>query len=199
MITNQLNEVTFTAKDIEYYRNQYDKIRQKSSTDKVADEIFNDKYGFYLADLDVPIDEMNTTSNYAGGEGPQRTPFAFQAKNQRASDKKKQDQNIAATGWEGRWKQTNKWFKKMDEVLNEVSYKQYKTDESMTNKQKINNAIIEINRKLHEIERAVKHASKLKTEVGADQGIFLKGTMTKFHKINERMLRISNYIREMSK
>ena len=100
---------------------------------------------------------------------------------------------------------TNRFFKELGEMyqrevnkINELSYDQFKTDNSKTDRQKINLNIKEINRMLSEVERMITHASKLKTESGADSGVFWKGTVDRFTKINEKMLRLSNKIREMN-
>ena len=54
------------------------------------------------------IDEASMTGNLDGGEGPPKTPYAFQSKKQRAQDKKKEDE--IATNSTG--------FVKMNEVTN---------------------------------------------------------------------------------
>ena len=37
------------------------------------------------------LEEASMTGNLDGGEGPPKTPYAFQSKKQRAQDKKKED------------------------------------------------------------------------------------------------------------
>lgn len=83
--------------------------------------------------------------------------------------------------------------------LNEISYKDYKLDDSVSVKQKLNNSILEINKVLAKSEKLIGHALKLKMEVGADQTIFFKDTFRKFTKIGERMNRLQSKIREFSK
>lgn len=83
--------------------------------------------------------------------------------------------------------------------LNEISYKAFKSDNTNTVKQKLNNSITEINKGLSRAEKLISHALKLKTEVGADQSIFFKDTFRKFSIIGERMNRLQNKIREFSK
>ena len=93
-------------------------------------------------------------------------------------------------------------FLKINEALdslNEISYKDFKMDDSQSTKGKLNNQIVEINRALIHCEKLINHASKLKTEIGADQTIFFKDTFRKFTKIGERMNRLQNKIREFSK
>ena len=94
------------------------------------------------------------------------------------------------------------FYKKIEaqiESLNELTYNDYRADESMTSKSKINTGIKEISKQLYEMDKSLNRISKLKTEIGADQSVFLKSTMTKFSKISERLLRLSNKIREVSK
>lgn len=80
-----------------------------------------------------------------------------------------------------------------------VSYREYKKDESATPSQKVNKSIMEVNRMLAEIERVVAHNLKLKNESGINSGQFWKSTGVRFSKINERIVRISNRLKELSK
>ena len=81
--------------------------------------------------------------------------------------------------------------------LNEITYKEYKADESMSPKKKVNKAISEVNRKLYEIEKTVNRNIKLKTETGVDAGQYWKSTKSKMLKISERMVRISNKLKQL--
>ena len=80
-----------------------------------------------------------------------------------------------------------------------VSYREYKKDESASPSQKVNKSIMEVNRMLAEIERVVAHNLKLKNESGVNSGQFWKSTGARFSKINERIVRISNRLKELSK
>ena len=80
-----------------------------------------------------------------------------------------------------------------------VSYREYKKDESTTPSQKVNKSIMEVNKMLAEIERVVAHNLKLKNESGVNSGQFWKSTGARFSKINERIVRISNRLKELSK
>jgi len=80
-----------------------------------------------------------------------------------------------------------------------VSYREYKKDESATPSQKVNKSIMEVNRMLAEIERVVAHNLKLKNESGVNSNQFWKSTGVRFSKINERIVRISNRLKELSK
>jgi hypothetical protein len=67
----------------------------------------------------------------------------------------------------------------------------------MSAKKKVNLAIKEINRKLYEVEHLVNQNSKLKTEMGVNQGQFWESTKIRFGKISERMLKITRNIRDL--
>jgi hypothetical protein len=140
--------------------------------------------------LDRLNENMNTTSD---GEVV-NTPYAF--------SKKVQDPDDDAFSEDV--PETDLFFKKMEESLlkiqklTELNYKDYKSDGSRTERQKINSNILEINKKLREVEQMIGHASKLKLETGANQDVFWKGTLSSFLKIKERLNRLSNKIVEMS-
>lgn len=85
-----------------------------------------------------------------------------------------------------------------NEILNEANYKEFKTDSSVTTKQKINNNISEVNRLLSQVEQLVTHAGKLKTETSADQSIFYKNTFKRFNQVSEKMNRLQAKIRELT-
>lgn len=126
----------------------------------------------------LPVDEDNTT----GSDGFYNTPYAF-----RKSVKKVHDDSYSEPVEE-----------MYERAITEINYKDFKNDSSTTQRQKINNNILEINKMLKEVERMVTHASKLKLESGADQGIFWKGTLGKFQNIDQRLNRLSNKIREFN-
>lgn len=120
------------------------------------------------------ICEDNTTSSLDGGEGMQQTPNAFRRKVKKPSDTT------------------------YCEPVNEVAYKEWVNDATMSPKQKINKAILEVARNLYEVDRLISRSAKLKTEINADQSIYWKNTVNKFTKINERLLKISSKIRNIS-
>lgn len=149
-------------------------------------------------DIDEILEEDNVTSNLDGGEGQLNTPFAF-------SKKVKDPDDLS---YSEPVHHTEKFYKKFESIqanledkiarLNERSYQDFKQDDSKNEKEKINGHIIEINRKLREVEQMINHASKLKLETGADHGIFWKGTIGNFLKIREKLTRLSNKIVEFS-
>tara|TARA_R100001126_G_C4880814_1_gene178993 strand:- start:30 stop:662 length:633 start_codon:yes stop_codon:yes gene_type:complete len=149
------------------------------------------------------LDEMNVTGNLDGGEGPPRTPYAFG----KEEDEKKSAEKLGMK----KVPKTNKYFKPMEGksaykkmmsemhgLVNEVSYRDYKKDPTSTPQQKVNRGINEVNKMLGEMEKIVQNNLRLKTEMGVDSSHFWKSTGRRFAKINERMTRISNRLKELS-
>lgn len=130
------------------------------------------------------IDEDNTTGSGEAFE----TPFAFGKKVKRPND----------ASYSKEVDETHNFFKKFESKINEIAYNDYKKDETRNEKQKINANIIEMNKKLREVEQMINHASKLKLETGQDQGVFWKGTINSFVKIKERLNRLTNKLVEIT-
>ena len=157
-----------------------------------------DKGSWLGEEDDDCLEEDNTTSNLDGGQGQPNTPYAF-GKKVRDPDDDSYSEPVNTT---------ERFFIKIDDIynrlnekvqsLNELNYKDYKRDDTRSERQKINANISEINKKLREVEQMINHASKLKVESGSDQTVFWKGTLGNFSKINERLIRLSNKIREMN-
>tara|TARA_R100000664_G_C2749834_1_gene137159 strand:- start:2 stop:511 length:510 start_codon:yes stop_codon:yes gene_type:complete len=153
-------------------------------------------------DSNEDLEEMSVTGNLDGGAGPPKTPFAFQGKSKK-NKKKRMKSATDSTGYSlaENLKEENNMstYRKMMDVmhLNEITYKEYKADESMSPKKKVNKAISEVNRKLYEIEKTVNRNIKLKTETGVDAGQYWKSTKSKMLKISERMVRISNKLKQL--
>ena len=91
-----------------------------------------------------------------------------------------------------------KMMSEMYGVVNEVSYRDYKKDPTSTPQQKVNRGINEVNKMLAEMEKIVQNNLRLKTEMGVQSNHFWKSTGKRFAKINERMTRISNRLKELS-
>ena len=145
------------------------------------------------------LDEMNSTAS-AGGE--YNTPYAFG---------KADDEDVVKPAGMKKVPKTNKIFKPMEGkstykkmmsemygVVNEVSYRDYKKDPTSTPQQKVNRGINEVNKMLAEIEKIVQNNLRLKTEMGVQSNHFWKSTGARFAKINERMTRMSNRLKELS-
>lgn len=105
-----------------------------------------------------------------------------------------------------RSKKTNTLFKPMESTyvqmansmwLTEVSYNDYKSDTSLSDKKKINTAINEINSQLFRIERFLNQNRKLKTELNIAEDQYWKSTAGKIIKMNERLKQIQRHLQEM--
>lgn len=134
--------------------------------------------------------EMNTTAS-AGGS--YMTPNAFSKNKDSYKKKVPKDYDKVKTEYvEGLTRQ----------VLNrisEITYTDFKNDDTSTNKQKINRSIANISNQMLQIEQSLKRITRLKTEIGADSSVYLSDTLKRFNKISQRILRIGNYIRELNK
>ena len=155
-----------------------------------------------LEESQEELDEMSVTGNLDGGEGPPKTPFAF-GKGRNMDKKKTKDISTNSTGFSIVKEKPKKVFKgSMGEsiykkVMSEINYREYKKDETMSAKQKVNNSIKEVNRKLYEIERIIHQNNKLKTEMGITSENYWKSTRAKFGKISERMVRVGHAMRKL--
>lgn len=115
--------------------------------------------------------------NITGGGEAYDTPKAF---------KKKKKKDIEEST-----------FIKMSKLMNlsEINYKEYRNDESLNSKQKVNKAIREVNSRLFKIERMVNQNIKLKTEDGIDETKYWKSTRLNLQKISNRMVEIAQKLR----
>ena len=138
-------------------------------------------------DEDSELEEMNVTGNLDGGEGPPKTPYAFGDMD---------DEDVEKAGYK-KFKQES-MFMKMSKQLHEVSYRDYKKDPTSTPQQKVNRGIMEVNKMLAEMEKIVHNNLRLKTEMGVQSNHFWQTTGKRFLKINERMIRIANKLKELS-
>jgi hypothetical protein len=132
------------------------------------------------------LEEMSVTGGLDGGEGPPRTPYAFG---------KQDDEDIEKGGYK---KVKESTFIKMSRLMNEVSYRDFKKDPTSTPQQKVNRGIMEVNKMLEQMEKIVNNNLRLKTEMGVQSNHFWKATGKRFSKINERMIRIANRLKELS-
>lgn len=143
------------------------------------------------------LEEINVTSNIAGYS----TPGAFQGKSKKRKSKRMKSA-VNSTGYSVvKDIDENKvsTYKQMMNMmhLNEITYRDYKSDDTFSSKQKVNIAISEVNRKLYEIEKTITRNIKLKTETGVDSSQYWKSTKGKMLKISERMVRISNKLKHL--
>jgi len=124
------------------------------------------------------------------------TPKAFKKKDDEDDVEEAWGDNAEVYGYKKVKKESI--FKRMasQSFLKEGSYKDYKRDETMSSKQKVNKAIKEINSKLFVIERLINQNVKLKTEDGVDSTKYWKSTRGNLYKISEKMIRISEKLRK---
>jgi hypothetical protein len=156
------------------------------------------KFKKYLHETE--LEEENVTGNLDGGEGPIETPYAF-GDDSKASKKKQKDNAEASTNFE--LVKDSLYIRMMKSIsstgtLNETSYRDYKKDPTSTPQQKVNRGIAEVNKMLSMMEKVVNNNLRLKTEMGVQSDHFWKSTGNRFAKINERMTRISNRLKELS-
>lgn len=84
------------------------------------------------------------------------------------------------------------------DTINEASYMDYKNNQDLSSKQKVNNSILEINKQLKLIETTLKHNLKLKQELNINNSQYWKKTKVGLHTINKRLHIISKYIRDIT-
>lgn len=86
-------------------------------------------------------------------------------------------------GYSIKAKKTNRNFIK----IHEASYQSFKEDPNTTEIQKVNNKILEVNKMLGEISRALDHSLKLKQESALDNSTYWKRTSEAILRINRRL------------
>jgi hypothetical protein len=144
---------------------------------------------------DFPLDDELDEISVAAGAGAYETPYAFGNVS---------DDNIEMLGYK-RVKTVKKEsnesdFLKMSKAfhLNEISYKIYKKDNTLTPAQKINYSIHNINKGLREIENVMNRNVRLRQEMGIDTSVYWKPSREKLSKISERLIRVSKQLRELA-
>ena len=162
-----------------------------------SDEYLHHRLGVVAKQVDEEedLDEISTTANVPAP--PHKYAFGDI------------DDDTVEQGGSEKIKKSNKHYKKMSESLysrmmsemhiNEVSYREFKKDPTISPQQKVNKGIREINNMLAQMERVVNNNLKLKTEMGVDSSHFWKSSSKRMGQIYERMTRIGNKIRELSK
>ena len=129
----------------------------------------------------VELKEASVTGNIDGGEGPPKTPYAFQGK--RKKDKEKEDK--IATNSTG--------YKK----ISEGKYHDYRNDDTLTAKQKIGRSMREVRDSLNGLEQLVKMNVRLKNELNVDSRSYWKNTHKALHKISERLVKLANKVGQL--
>ena len=139
------------------------------------------KYIREIIKQELKLQEASATGAIDGGEGPPKTPYAFQSK--RKKDKEKEDK--IATNSTGYSK------------VNEGKYHDYRNDESLTAKQKIGYSMREVRDKLNELDKLVKMNVRLKNEVGVNSTDYWKNTHNAMKKISERLVKLANKLGQL--
>jgi hypothetical protein len=141
------------------------------------------------------LDEMSTTGSVAGYDSPNAFGKQSDKDIEVLGYKKvpKKDMNMKESK-----KSTYKSMMSSLHAVNEVSYRAYKNDASATPVQKVNKGIHEVNKMIAEMENIVNLNLRLKTESDVNSSQFWKSTSKRFTKINERLIRISNKLKELS-
>ena len=129
----------------------------------------------------LELKEASVTGNIDGGEGPPKTPYAFQGK--RKKDKEKE--NKIATNSTG--------YKK----ISEGKYHDYRNDGTLTSKQKIGRSMREVRDSLNGLEKLVKMNVRLKNELNVDSRSYWKNTHKALHKISERLVKLANKVGQL--
>ena len=132
------------------------------------------------------IDENNITG---GGE-------AYNTKNAFSKDGK-EDANGNADNSGYKKLKNESMFKSLSKqmFLGEANYKEYKTDESLSQRQKVNKSIREVNGKLFRIERIIDQNIKLKNESDIDESKYWESTKRNLVKIEQKMMRLAEKLR----
>ena len=141
------------------------------------DKLFEDQ-------LDSEIEEANVT----GGGEAYNTKYAFKTEDEA------EDEDIEVFGYK---KVKESVFKTMSKemYLSEANYPDYKKDESLSQRQKVNKSIKEVNGKLFRIERIIDQNVKLKTESGIDESKYWESTKRNLLKIESKMKRLAEKLR----
>ena len=150
--------------------------------------------------LEDELDEISTTAGVPG----YNSPYAFTGGRQKYEKMRKK---IAKAGGYSMVKKKKKKRKalgesmKHSEIISEIfglNYPSFKKDETKNSRQKVNGAIKEINKRLFEIERIIGRATKLKKEAGVSKDNYWKSSTPRMKKIAERLLKVSQKLRELS-
>jgi len=180
-----------------YFKDLDDKDLDNDGDVDDSDEYLHHKLGVVAKQVDEEEDLEEISTTAAVPAPPHKYAFGDV------------DDDTIEQGGSEKVKKTNKHYKKMSESLymrmmsemhiNEVSYREFKKDPTISPQQKVNKGIREINSMLAEMERVVNNNLKLKTEMGVDSSHFWKSSSKRLGQIYERMTRIGNKIRELSK
>ncbi len=159
---------------------------------------------------DDELEEISVSAN----AGNYETPNAFSDGSKKSKKKRKKNATVS-TGYKLAKKKKKPVFygtkdtpnsplgenMKHSEFIAEMfglNYKDFKADDTKNPKQKVNGAIKEISKKLFEINRIISRASKLKQEAGVGRDSYWKSTGPRMTKIAERLIKVSQKLRELA-
>lgn len=86
-----------------------------------------------------------------------------------------------------------------EEKLKEVTYREFKTDETQTPRQKVGNAIKEINSLLFRMEQIIRQSAKLKNELDMTPDQYWGSTQSKLERVTNRVLKVAKHLKELKK
>ena len=138
------------------------------------------KYIREIIKQELKLQEASATGAIDGGEGPPKTPYAFQSK--RKKDKEKENKIAKQSGYS---------------KVNEGKYHDYRNDDSLNPKQKIGMSMREVRNKLNELDKLVKMNVRLKNEIGVDSTSYWKNTHRAMNKISERLIKLANKVGQL--
>tara|TARA_Y100000004_G_scaffold32154_2_gene33668 strand:- start:270 stop:719 length:450 start_codon:yes stop_codon:yes gene_type:complete len=130
------------------------------------------------------LDEMSTTGNVAG----YLTPFAFRG------DKRKNKELIKKIAQKAGWKLV-KDVKSVNEAASR--YHSFKNNQEKTSRQKIGLSIREAKKAIREIDHQLKILTKYKNEFQYSTDHYWKRTLRDIYNIEERLVKISQKLREL--
>ena len=139
------------------------------------------------------LDEMTVTGAVAGYE----TPNAFRGKS--AKNKKRIKDIAEKLGWKLTKRGQEALDRKVDELVSEGTSKYYKfrNDQEKTARQKIGLSIREAKKALGYVNAQLKILSRYKNEFGYTAESYWKRTLKDIYKIEERITKISQKLREL--
>ena len=139
------------------------------------------------------LDEMTATSAVAGYE----TPHAFVGKS--LKNKKKIKDIAEKLGWKLTKRGKEALDRKVDEMLSEGTSKYYRfrNDQKKTARQKIGLSIREAKKSLGHVNAQLKILSRYKNEFGYSANSYWKRTLKDIYRIEERLVKISQKLREL--
>ena len=139
------------------------------------------------------LEELTTTANVAG----YLTPHAFAGKS--LISRKKIRAVAEKLGWKLTKRGKEALNRKVDEMINEGTSKYYlfRNDQEKTARQKIGLSIRETKKALGHVNAQLKILSRYKNEFGYTANSYWKQTLKDIYRIEERLVKISQKLREL--